>query len=809
MERIRHIMDGGKRPKTLASVALLVLSLYLVYWIYGALLTAPHQHLFTDKGDGFKNYYTYLYHIRYDSHPLAFEGMNYPYGEHVVYTDAQPLFSGVLNLVAGLWPGVADQAAGWMNLLLLLSLPLAALLLFRIFLRLNFNLYLSACCALGLTFLSPQALRMPFYFGLAYHWIVPAGIWLFLWAGSGGRARRRSLWIGLYVFLCGWIHPYWATLLGGMFLVMALVQHRVAQGNWRETGWRIGLRAVLPLLLFFLLVKITDSHANRNATPTGFFEFSATPSSVFLPGTTAGTVYAPFFDKPPEAEYDHWEGRAYVGIVGNLSLLILIALLALAVFRRRWDRLQALLPPPVRIIVWTGVCFLPLAFALPFAIPGFEFLLDFVPPVKQFRSIGRFALVFYFAVGILSVAVLDHFLKRIRRDFRDYAALGAGLLAATCMWIEGLPLHQTHLKNFGYTRNVLNRKVVRHDTKYAFLEEALQAVNPDHYQAIVPLPWFHIGSEAMAPPIDCGFNQFQYASAFSYHTGLPMTAVYASRTSLDETRKSFRFFDQPLLPRRIRDDFPNPKPLLTFSYRGLPLHPNERRIRNIGTKVFENERVELWALPFDALWAVRSNAVLDGLGQTLGTSLFAVGDFWATDSLASIYFNDFEGPYKDLFNQTGIRGKKTNRQAYRGKQCWTAPYKGQHILLKLDELPGNWVPGKKYTLRFWYQHEENRTSNTFSLGRLAEDGKIHRAELCNNIYRNYTVDDGWTLCEWEFEYPRHPKRFVFYFQGQKYSQDIYVDDVWLSPSDVAAYRILESRDGKILRALQDDRLLHR
>ena len=43
-------------------------------------------------GDGTKNLYTFLYHILYEK-GTWFHGMNYPYGEHLVFTDAQPLFS--------------------------------------------------------------------------------------------------------------------------------------------------------------------------------------------------------------------------------------------------------------------------------------------------------------------------------------------------------------------------------------------------------------------------------------------------------------------------------------------------------------------------------------------------------------------------------------------------------------------------------------------------------------------------------------------------------------------------------------------
>ena len=63
------------------------ISLAFLLTFYGNILSSPNSVLFTADGDGIKNYYTYAYHIKNDSSFNHFEGMNYPYGELVVYTD--------------------------------------------------------------------------------------------------------------------------------------------------------------------------------------------------------------------------------------------------------------------------------------------------------------------------------------------------------------------------------------------------------------------------------------------------------------------------------------------------------------------------------------------------------------------------------------------------------------------------------------------------------------------------------------------------------------------------------------------------
>ena len=63
------------------------------------MLHSPNSHFLKSSGDGFKNYFTPWYHITYDEGYTWFEGMNYPWGEHIVFTDAQPAIVNTLKFV--------------------------------------------------------------------------------------------------------------------------------------------------------------------------------------------------------------------------------------------------------------------------------------------------------------------------------------------------------------------------------------------------------------------------------------------------------------------------------------------------------------------------------------------------------------------------------------------------------------------------------------------------------------------------------------------------------------------------------------
>src|SRR4051812_26014633 len=82
-----------KDPKS--KIWLLITVLFaagLTIFTLSYLVTRPGHVVTALGGDGAKNIFTYLYHSMYGK-GYWFEGMNYPYGEHITYTDGQPLLS--------------------------------------------------------------------------------------------------------------------------------------------------------------------------------------------------------------------------------------------------------------------------------------------------------------------------------------------------------------------------------------------------------------------------------------------------------------------------------------------------------------------------------------------------------------------------------------------------------------------------------------------------------------------------------------------------------------------------------------------
>jgi hypothetical protein len=154
----------------------------------------------------------------------------------------------------------------------------------------------------------------------------------------------------------------------------------------------------VPLLLFFLISKWSNSVIDRTTEPFGFFEYQSHWKSIFLtPNGILGDCISNFVS----FENLNWEGTSYIGIT---SVIILFAL----VFRRitvlfKPNKME-LFPKEMVFFLFSSILLLLYSFGIPFN--QFPYLLDVLEPLKQFRAVGRFAWPFYYVSGILSFCVL-------------------------------------------------------------------------------------------------------------------------------------------------------------------------------------------------------------------------------------------------------------------------------------------------------------------------------------------------------------------------------------------------------------------
>jgi hypothetical protein len=109
----------------------------------------------------------------------------------------------------------------------------------------------------------------------------------------------------------------------------------------------------------------------------------------------------------------------------------------------------------------------------------------------------------------------------------------------------------------------------------------------NHYDAILPMPWFHVGSETYGK--EATRETLLQSFIISAHTGIPINAVMMGRTSQDQTRQYFQFFN---LKENHRLDLNNSLLLVHPSENGLYAE-DEQLIYNESKPYFKNKLAEL------------------------------------------------------------------------------------------------------------------------------------------------------------------------------------------------------------------------
>lgn len=519
---------GGRKIPFLWALPLVAFLTFHYFHLLGDL----NGSYFNNSGDGLKNYYSAWYHVEHDPAYTWSEGMNYPYGEHPVFTDAQPLISNTLKFISDNLIDVSSYTVGILHFLMLLSFLITGWFLYKILLRFGVEEGFAILIASAITLLSPQMHRMAGHFALAYSFFVP--MFWYLWLRFFDAPNwLRTLRIGIWLFLFAWVHPYY-VMIGGMF-GMALWFVYFLQKR-KETEWKFYFHAllqiILPLVLFQVLLKLSDPVGDRPDSPWGHTAYNTQLKTLFFP------MYIPELrwmrSWVPPVRPGQWEGAAYLSLAGGLTTLAILYGFIRRLFVRAssWKlRIQTAfrLRGDARLRQSTAAAFLLLLLALgiPFSINP-EISTEIFPPIKQFRSMGRFAWVFYYVWTVYAFRFL--YLNHRKWRWQGKKGLAYGLMAAALLFTfyEGWAFHQ-FLSAKTEPGEVPGLTTPIAEAPYtAWIDD----IPVNDYQALLVLPYFHFGSENFSTDETEGITP---AFSASLRSGLPLINVMASRVSFGQS----------------------------------------------------------------------------------------------------------------------------------------------------------------------------------------------------------------------------------------------------------------------------------
>ncbi|MCF8368766.1 MAG: hypothetical protein K9G76_06960 [Bacteroidales bacterium] len=750
---------------SIASVLTLLMSLAFVSYFYGDILLSPNDYQFSARGDGMKNYYTYAYHIKHDASITAFGGMNYPYGEHFLYTDCHPFFTIILQEISTVYPGISNYSIGIVNLFMLLSFILTSLFLFLLFKELKVHPYLGALGAIGIMALAPQVFRMGGHLSLSYSFFIPLTFLLTLKTYTNPKNLRWPVLQTLNIFFWFFIHAYlgmMAVFFVASFTVIHFFLHYKEVSKKRSTYIRFLLWVILPLLIFRIFILITDTHEYRTDNPSGFFLNNAEPDDFLVPQFPP---LRPFINSITKVN-QKWEAWSYIGLTSVLVLLFIIinTVKNLIKHKRFIFSKKSIEHHEFKIAVWSSVVLL--VFALGFPFKSFPFLLDWFPPVKQFRATARFVWVFYFAITTMSVVVLSNLLiisKYIRWKRFFYVIAFSGVLF---YFFEGKNYHSYNGKILSETPNLF----VLENNEPQFIE-LFQKINFNAYQAILPIPYYYLGSENFSLPRTDAI--LKNSLLYSYYTGLPILSAYLTRTGIWESRNIVQVISPGYYKKMIKNDIPSSKPfliLVTNDQVGM----YEEMLLDRAKYLYSNDQFAIYEISPERLFENTAPSEISHFNAVAG-KLISRDNFLVSDS-SWFYFNDFEHYSSPvLFNGEGT---------FQGKKREDTPL--------IEFGPGTFNLNQEYTVSAWMYNGQQDALNFWFRLFVEEYDETEDKYYSNFVLpeQSYVIDGDWSLVEIDFKI-KNPENKVFVkLLGKSIDKkDFYLDDLLIRNKKTEVYRI--------------------
>lgn len=555
---------------------LIIPVLIFILAAHGAHVYAPWLHFPGAGADGFKNLFTFAWYTGHNTTLIDFEGMAWPYGEHIFYTDQLPFWSVLFRPIIQFF-GLQSFAAPLLLLIMYGSWLLAPLPLYKISKHFGVSTNIAIAGAVGYTLLAPQVARADGHYALAFILALPLVWWLlirlvrdsFRWSGILLLAVTNLILITTHAYLGMMTIAFSVLFLGAIWL-----------SELRE--WRLPLAGFLggglPAGCFLILLRSTDSHLCRTDNPHGFFDYTSSVNALFLPQSGPLSQITTSLNR-----LNHWEGHAYIGISAGVLLFSFLFWGINA--HRNWRRGQASLLIP-SLLAATALFFL--AMGQPFAWVGLH-TLDRFPLIKAFRGIGRFAWPMYFVLTATAVYLLDVGLKKLARPVAHSLAVAFFFIVV----VEASYLH----RDLRATRTEIANPFAQPADD---ISRALAAFEGERFDALIPLPFFHIGSESYG--VKTSEAQEALAMEFSFQSGIPLVAARLTRTSIIETRQIMQLLAPPGYDRDLASTIPaDSRFLLINDGSEHTSNSDAHRLWHLGTPVFESERFSLRSLDFGTL----------------------------------------------------------------------------------------------------------------------------------------------------------------------------------------------------------------
>lgn len=705
----------------------------LVLTLYPELFFHPNEFLMDAGNDGQRAYYVFMMYVHHNQNVFQFEYLNYPFGEHVFYLDANPLLLLTGRLLFMVLPFLSPYTIACFNLLHLSMLIIAYFFLYQLFREWRISIGYSVIFSLLIVFLSPQWGKMAGNFSLAALWMIPSILWAFV---KFIHTSKKGYGI-LSVFvatLAFFTHPYLGLIVsifsGLTWCIYAFFTH-----SNRIKSIAIGLASIIiPAGIFLITLYLTDTHTNRNQSPGGYGEhYLAIYEWLIQPTGLTGNWLTHIIHKEQPDYFD----PAFIPF-------FFIACMTLGAFKvlRLKDSIISIKKNFYPLLISSGILLL-LATGL-FGLSKMAFLYDWITPARQFRFLGRFAWPFYNVFAIISCYLFYVWIK-------DAIQLGQKIPYALSQIILIYGFVDAGLAN-----RDLAKKLTSTDNFYAtygnndtyWKEMASVYHHNQKSQAILSLPLSLEGSFRFSSPFS--YESMMASYQLSWHTQLPIMGGILIRPSETETEIMRTAVNLPFYENPIIHHLPNQQSILLLAHT-KQVSIVEQSVINRSVPIHQSGEFSLYQLAISD-WTTHS--ACDTMIRYSG---------WEIIDNGNVFYSGFEYHASPIAHQ-GQGAFKTRR--------------GDANLLYTIE-PGTQETGTFVASCWIYNQMENAVNGCFIIQEYDNQNVFKGWVTFSNPARSEVVNQNWSYTECVFELnPSH--RYEIVLTAYDFMNlNFLVDDLWV------------------------------
>ena len=620
---------------------LILTTVIILVVIFKPALSDPNGILFSKSVDPLKSYFNFSYYLKFEE-GINHDGINYPYGDHLQYINSHPLYVTALKFVDQHIYPIANYGVGILNLSMIFSFLLGIPFLFLILRRFKLPPWYAFLSALVIGFLTPQFDRIHGHFEMVYWFFIPAFWYLLI------RFREEEkTWIwGIILILSGivgglisaYYAAFYAIFIFGVLIADSWINRKNLSVFYKQ-GIVLFMIAVIPVLAVKGLVGLTDLVNDRPTNPYGFYVYHSNIPGVFFPDNYP---FKDWINQYINLGFQ-WEGRAYIGLPASLLALTIILLAPISWFKKKkadWSfffQHKEFVPYLI-----SGTLILLFSMCFPFKW-GFGFLLDLLPPIKQFRALGRFSWIFYYIFTIYASFIFYQVFQSLKMKNLKLVSI-LFLIVLFSFWGN-----DTYNNIQRGTKNLVNTNDKLANNSVSFLSHFSDSgIDYQQYQAIFSLPFANTNGDKLL--FEDGQTAFGEAMKYSYHTGLPLVQSFSPRLSFSQSLSTIQLLADPAI-RKTRLDDMNDNPLLLVCTKE-EMTVQEKWLQSQASVFWEDEYITLSTLPVSVFKTNHDNW-LSNISEW--RIQFEKNEPISSDmNLQSIFYNGFEGQKaENVFSGSG------------------------------------------------------------------------------------------------------------------------------------------------------------